>query len=100
MTLISMVNYTFDIAGIFILWIVIHFIAANLYSNFCAELSVVGFIKSIFVAQTPYCVAMRWVIYNGGNTINSMWVSFGLWITTKIFKTLRSKQSKKDEDPE
>jgi len=45
-----------------------------------------GFIKSIFVAQAPHCIALRWIIYNGGLAINSMWVSIGIWVTTKMLK--------------
>jgi hypothetical protein len=75
----------YDIAGISIIWIIIHYTAANLYSIYCAELTVVGFVKSVFIAQEPHCVAMRWIIYNGGNMIHSMWISIALWITTKVF---------------
>lgn len=81
-------DFVYNIAGIFIVWIVLHYLAANLYSSFCAELSLLGIIKSIFVAQAPHCVAMRWVIYNGGNVINSMWLSIAVWFTTKVFNTL------------
>jgi hypothetical protein len=77
-------KFFYDIAGFFILWITIHFCAANLYYRFCAEPTFIGYIKSIFVAQTPHCIAMRWVIYNGGNIINSMWLSIALWLTTKV----------------
>jgi hypothetical protein len=78
----------YDIAGISIIWITIHYTAANLYSTYCAELTVVGFVKSVFIAQEPHCVAMRWIIYNGGNMINSMWLSIAVWITTKVFNNL------------
>ena len=88
MELKIILNLIYDVAGIFILWIIIHYISANLYSRFCAELTAFGFIKSIFDSQTPHCIAMRWIIYNGGNAINSMWVSFALWITTKIFNKI------------
>ena len=81
-------SFIYEVAGIFIFWIVIHFMAANLYHRFCADLSIIGFIKSIFIAQAPHCIAMRWVIYNGGNMINSMWVSLAMWFTTKIFANL------------
>jgi len=80
-----------NIASVFILWIIIHYIAANMYAYFCAELSLFGVIKSVFVTMTPHCVAMRWVIYNGGNAINTMWISAGLWISGKIFKTVFTK---------
>jgi hypothetical protein len=75
-----------EVAGIFVLWIIIHYISANLYARFCAELSIIGFIKSIFVAQAPHCIAMRWIIYNGGVIINSMWVSIAVWFTRKLLK--------------
>lgn len=44
----------YDISGVFILWIGIHYSAANLYPIFCAELTMVGLMKSIFVAQEPH----------------------------------------------
>ena len=78
----------YDIAGFFILWITIHFCAANLYYRFCAEPTFIGYVKSIFVAQAPHCIAMRWVIYNGGNIINSMWLSIAVWLTTKVFNKI------------
>jgi len=84
----SIINNIYEIAGIFILWIILHYIAANLYPLFCAELSIIGFIKSIFVTQIPHCVALRWVINNGSNIIHSMWVSIAVWFTTKVFKNL------------
>ena len=77
--------WTFEIGGIFAVWIVLHYGASNLYPQFCAEKGFVGFIKSIVWTQTPHCVAMRWVIYNGGIIINNMWVSIGVWLTAKIF---------------
>jgi hypothetical protein len=57
---------------------------------------VLGFIKSIFVAQAPHCVAMRWLIYNGGNVINSMWAAVALWFSTKIFNNLLSVKKKEE----
>jgi cytochrome c oxidase assembly protein Cox11 len=92
----TMANYVYDVAGIFILWIVIHYAAANFYPMFCAETSVYGFIKSVFVAQAPHCVAMRWLIYNGGNVINSMWTSVALWFSTKIFNSLLTVKKKEE----
>lgn len=82
----TVIDFIYEVAGIFILWIIIHFIAANLYARFCAEPSIFGIIKSIFVAQAPHCTAMRWIIYNGGIIINSMWVSIAVWFTTKLLR--------------
>lgn len=81
-------NAIYEAAGAFILWIIIHYIASNLYPKFCAELTLIGFIKSIFVAQAPHCIALRWIIYNGGIVINSMWISIAFWVTTKMLKKI------------
>jgi hypothetical protein len=73
-----------EIVGIYILWIILHFVCSNLYPQFCAEVSLIGFIKSIFVVETPHCIAMRWIIYNCGNIIHDMWTSIGIWISGKL----------------
>ena len=88
MNIKSIFNAIYEVAGVFILWIIIHYIASNLYPKFCAELTFLGFIKSMFVAQSPHCIALRWVIYNGGIAINSMWVSIAFWVTTKMLKKI------------
>jgi hypothetical protein len=88
MNIKSIFNAIYEVAGVFILWIIIHYIASNLYPKFCAELTFLGLIKSMFVAQSPHCIALRWVIYNGGIAINSMWVSIAFWVTTKMLKKI------------
>ena len=88
MNIKSIFNAIYEAAGVFILWIIIHYIASNLYPKFCAELTFLGFIKSMFVAQAPHCIALRWIIYNGGIAINSMWISIALLITTKMLKKI------------
>lgn len=84
----SIITTVYQIAGGIVLWILIHFAAANLYPIFCAEYTILGFIKSIFVAQAPHCIAMRWVIYNGGDVINRMWISIAIWISGKLLLKL------------
>jgi len=42
--------------------------------------TVIGFVMSPFIAPTPHCQALRWAIYNGGNSIIAMWVLLGGWI--------------------
>lgn len=84
MNIKTILKFIYEVCGIFIFWIIIHFMASNLYHIYCADLSIFGFIKSIFVAQAPHCIAMRWVIYNGGSMINYMWTTLALWLTTKL----------------
>ena len=84
MNIETLKNFIFDVIGIYILWIAMHYACANLYPQFCAEKSLWGFIKSAFVAESPHCVAMRWVIYNGGNIIHTMWLALGIWLSGKF----------------
>lgn len=94
MNIATIKEWVFNVGGIFIMWIVLHYIAANLYARFCAEYSLFGLIKSIFIAEAPHCMAMRWMIYHGGAAIHTMWVSIGIWFTGKLFsKVMKEKAS-------
>ena len=48
-----------EIAIVYLLWIVVHFIIGNLYSTYCVEYSFYGLITSPFVSITPHCKAFR-----------------------------------------
>jgi hypothetical protein len=43
-----------------------------------------GLVQSPFAAVLPHCQALRWIIYNGGNTLSLMWTILGTWIILKI----------------
>jgi hypothetical protein len=66
--------------GIYALWILLHYFAPHAYVYFCTPLSLQGFALSPFVAAAPHCQAIRWVIYNGGNSIIAMWFLAGSWL--------------------
>jgi len=69
-----------SIFGIYIAWIFVHHFAANIYVKWCVPATLVGLLVSPFLAPAPHCQALRWAIYNGGNSIIAMWVLVGLWI--------------------
>lgn len=73
-----------DVFGIYAMWIVLHYIAANLYPHYCANLSFFGFFKSPFEAPTPQCQALRFLISTGGSFINNMWVAVGTYMCSKM----------------
>jgi len=76
----------YEVTGVFVLWICLHYISANIYPYYCAETGFTGFIKSVFVAQAPHCIALRWVIYHGGIAINSMWITIAIWFSSKLLR--------------
>jgi hypothetical protein len=79
-----MLKYLSTPLGIYFMWIVLHYISPHLYTYFCTPSTAYGFFMSPFMAPTPHCSALRWVMYTGGNTITAMWVLIGGWIVQRI----------------
>jgi hypothetical protein len=69
---------------IYIVWIVIHYVASHLYVYFCVPATFIGFLTVPFIVPAPHCQALRWAIYTGGNNIIAMWFLLGAWIAKKI----------------
>jgi hypothetical protein len=72
------------ISGVFLLWIFLHFFASYLYTKLCVPTTLFGLIMSPFLTSTPHCQGLRWVIYNGANIINNMWIVVGTWLCANI----------------
>lgn len=83
-TAISGLYFVYDASKIYILWLVLHFIASQAYPPICSPYSIWGFIITPILAATPQCKALRWVINTGGSTMELMWLIFGTWVCTKI----------------
>lgn len=62
--------------SIYVLIISIHYISANLYPHFCTPRTLIGFIMTPFLALSPQCEGLRWIVYNTGIQIRNMW----LWV--------------------
>ena len=73
-------NPIFRIIFLYITCIIAHYTAAHLYVYYCVDLSFMGFILSPFMTLAPHCQAFRWIIYNGGQLINLMWLLLGNWM--------------------
>ena len=75
-----------NICGIYLLWIFLHFTAAQLYVKFCTYNSVSGFLLSPFLANSIHCNGLRWTINQGAMSINSMWIVLGTYISSKLIE--------------
>jgi hypothetical protein len=82
----SIIKVSYELVGVYVFWIILHNIAANLYPVYCANLSFMGLVISVFQTPTPQCVGLRWVITNGSNMINQMWSVLGTWLLAKIIQ--------------
>ena len=68
----------------YFMWIVLSYLAPHVYVYFCTPITIIGFFISPFVAAAPHCSALRWVIYEGGNMITSMWLGMGTYMAAKL----------------
>ncbi len=76
--------YILNISGIYLIWIFLHFIASQLYINFCVPKTLYGFIMSPLMIPAPHCQGLRWIVYNSANIITNMWVIFGTWVCSVL----------------
>lgn len=74
----------FKLSWVYILWIIAHYAASHLYIQMCVPNTFYGFVISPFVAVSPHCQALRWIVYNAGANINNMWITFGVWMQNQI----------------
>jgi len=97
-SVITTVKWTFEISGIYLLWIVLHYASGILYSKYCTPNSIFGFLASPVLAASPHCRGLRWVINTGGDVIVNMWVIIGTWVAAKLCGNLLNKKNEKNED--
>lgn len=74
----------FKISGIYLLWIMLHFVASHLYIDLCVPKTIVGLLISPFLMSTPHCQGLRWIVFNAANVINNMWIIVGAWICSYL----------------
>ncbi len=77
-------NTLFKMALMYGVCIISHYMSSHLYTNYCVEASLTGFLLSPLMTMSPHCQALRWVIYNGGYSINMMWFILGNWLLSKL----------------
>jgi len=70
--------------GIYLLWILMHYVASHIYVHWCVPATIMGLIMSPFMVPAPHCYGLRWIIYQGGNSIIVMWSFIGFWLIGKI----------------
>ena len=86
----------------YLLWIIIHFIVANLYSYVCTPVSLWGFFASPLLTISPHCKGIYWILNVSVNTIQHMWIIFGIWITSKLtglFKGIEHTIQRQEHQP-
>jgi hypothetical protein len=77
-------EWVIKISGVYLVWIALHFFASQFYIELCVPKTIYGFLVSPFLIATPHCQALRWIVYNGANAINNMWIVMGTWFCSQI----------------
>ena len=77
-------NAYVNVVFFYIMWIGLHYGASHLYTYVCTPWTLQGFFMSPFVAPGPHCVALRWAVNTGGDTINLMWFALGTTALTHL----------------
>ena len=72
------------VAFVYLAWSTAHHITPHIYTYLCTPNTLWGIVSSPLVASAPHCTAMRWIIYEGGNTIHTMWMSIGGYVGAKV----------------
>ena len=77
-------NHIWNIGKIYIIWIILYYIASQLYFSYCVPFTILGFITAPILVTTPYCMAFRWCITHGAEVITSMWIILGSWLVSLL----------------
>jgi len=75
---------------VFLLWILTHHLAANLYVLCCTHPSLEGVLMTFFYAPAPHCKGLRWFINTSAFELDSLWLFIGLFITSRLLKKQRA----------
>ena len=86
------IKHTWKVSSIYFIWTLLHFISSHLYTKFCNNLSLSGFIMSPFMITSPHCHAFRWCIRYGAEALTSMWVVLGTWLLSCLTPNMKSTQ--------
>jgi len=73
-----------SIGKIYLLWVFVHFVSANLYAYYCTNLSFYGLLSTPFLVVAPHCTALNWTINWTHGAIKNMWLTLGSWFVAKI----------------
>lgn len=83
--------------GMYLVWIILHYLAAHLYKMHCAPNGIWGFLLSPLMASTPYCTGLVWVLQNSVIKFMAIWTIVGSWISLHLNKNELIQDKNKDD---
>lgn len=72
------------VSGVYVMWIVLHYGASQLYVELCVPKTMVGFLLSPFMSAAPHCQGLRWLTQSAATMIQQMWIHLGAWFCSHL----------------
>lgn len=73
------------VGWIYIIYCALHYCIPHIYTHLCVPMTIIGVLMSPFISQAPHCVALRWLLYNLGDNIKTMFMLLAGWFTNLLF---------------
>jgi hypothetical protein len=80
----STVQLTTTVIFSYVVWVVVHFTASNLYMMHCVGKGFIGLLLSPLFVSTSYCQGLSWIIFTGSRQIMALWVTIGTYLLTLL----------------
>jgi hypothetical protein len=91
--LIDLIVFVTSASGIYVLWILVNFIAAHVYIRHCVGSTALDIAVSVFYVSSPYCQGVSWLIYTGSRQIAYIWMVLGTYLSTKLLQGILTKNA-------
>lgn len=82
----KLINLFFETCFVYLCWILIHTLASNLYSEYCAKVGFFNIIISTLTINSPHCNAFRWLVQKSSLVIENMWFLLGGYFSVSLVK--------------
>jgi hypothetical protein len=91
--LIDLTIFVTSASGMYVLWTLVHFIAAHIYIKHCVGSTALDMAISVFYVSSPYCQGVSWLIYTGSRQIAYIWMVLGTYLSTKLLHGFLTKSA-------
>jgi hypothetical protein len=75
---------TFSAVKVYLFWNTMHWTAIQLYQYFCAPKTLIGYLMTPIMTQTPHCKTLDWVHRTSTNAFNSIATILVTWSTSFV----------------
>ena len=82
----SSITATWSAVKLYMFWTTLHWAAIQVYQEFCAPKTVVGYFMTPIMSQAPHCKIATWIQHTSTNAFNSMTALALTWGSSFVMK--------------